>query len=86
MSEVTVPGRVMDYLSYKNKIRAAEWAERLWQQHLSGAPPDFRHDEDRQRYGELIARVEQSRVLAHKLHSRRAAQAPPFAQVNLRLG
>jgi hypothetical protein len=73
--------RVLDYLAYKNKIKANEWTERLWQQHLAGTPvpPDFRPEEDRQRYGELIARVEHTRSLARKLHARRMAHAPRFA-------
>lgn len=73
-----VAGRVLDYLGYKNKISTAEWTERLWQQHLKGAPQDYRPDEDRQRYGSLADRIEQSRALARKLHSRRTAHAPVF--------
>lgn len=74
-----LPGQVLDYLSYKNKRRAMEWTERLWRQHLEGAPQDFRPDEDRQRYGDLAARLEASRLLAKKLHSRRARYAPVFS-------
>lgn len=73
--------QVLDYLAYKNKVKASEWAERLWQQHLAGTPvpPDCRPEEDRQRYGELIARLEYTRSLARKLHARRMAHAPRFA-------
>ena len=78
MNEVTC--RVFNYLDYKNKIKTAEWEERLWQQHLRGAPQDFRADEDRQRYFDLLHRVEKSRPLAQKLHNRRAAHAPQFAR------
>ena len=78
-----VPGRVLDYLGYKNKRSAAEWAERLWRQHLEGSPQDFRPHEDRQRYLDLASRVEQSRSLAHRLHTRRSghprAVAPSLA-------
>lgn len=74
MNEVACP--VLDYLGYKNKVKAAEWAERLWRQHLDGTPPDHRPDEDRQRYGSLAARIEQSRSLARRLHARRARHAP----------
>lgn len=76
MNEVT--GRVLDYLAYKNKVRAAEWAERLWRQHLTGTLRDFRPDEDRRRYVDLAARAAVSRPLAHKLHARRTAHAPRF--------
>lgn len=76
MNEAT--GQVLGYLDYKNKTRAAAWEERLWQQHLNGAPADIRADEDRQRYGDLLNRIEQSRSLARRLHSRRMAQAPQF--------
>jgi hypothetical protein len=75
-----VASRVLDYLSYKNKVRTAEWEERLWQQHLNGAPEDFRADEDRQRYFDLLSRLEKSRSLASKLHTRRTAHAPRFAE------
>jgi hypothetical protein len=71
-------GRVLDYLAYKNKVNAAEWAERLWQQHLGSAPPDRRVDEDRQRYVDLAARLEVSRALARGLHARRTRYAPRF--------
>ena len=80
MNEVT--GRVLDYLGYKNKIRAAEWEERLWRQYLNGAPEDFRADEDRQRYFDLLNRVEKSRVLASRLHLKRTAHAPRFAELS----
>ena len=73
-----VSGRVLDYLGYKNKVRTAEWEERLWQQHLNGAPEDFRAAKDRDRYGELLSRLEESRSIASKLHTRRAAHAPQF--------
>ena len=79
MNDVT--SLVLDYLDYKNKAKTAEWEERLWQQHLRGAPQDFRTDEDRQRYGRLLDRVEKSRELAQNLHTRRTAHAPRFAQV-----
>jgi hypothetical protein len=75
------PSRVLNYLDYKNKTKTAEWEERLWQQHLNGAPTDFRADEDRQRYLDLLNRVEQSRSLARKLHTRRTAHAPRFGVV-----
>lgn len=77
MSE-TIPGRVLDYLGYKNKRSTAQWAERLWRQHLDGTPQDFRHDEDRQRYVVLATRLEQSRSLARVLHTRRNRHAPSF--------
>ena len=79
MNEVT--SRVLDYLDYKNKIRTAEWEERLWQQHLNGTPQDFRVDADRQRYFDLLDRVEKSRLLAQKLHTRRTAHTPRFAHL-----
>jgi hypothetical protein len=69
---------VLDYLDYKNKLRTAEWEERLWQQHLNGAPEDFRADQDRERYGALLSRLEKSRLLASKLHTRRIVHAPQF--------
>jgi hypothetical protein len=78
------PSRVLDYLDYKNKVKTAEWEERLWQQHLRGAPQDFRADEDRQRYGSLLDRVEKSRQLAQNLHTRRTAHAPRFAELSAR--
>ena len=81
-----VASRVLDYLSYKNKIKTAEWEERLWRQHLNGAPEDFRGDEDRQRYFDLLSRLEQSRALASKLHKRRTAHAPRFAEFSARAG
>lgn len=77
-----VASRVLDYLSYKNKVRTAEWEERLWQQHLNGAPEDFRANEDRQRYFDLLARLDKSRSLASKLHMRQTAQAPRFAELS----
>ncbi len=80
MNEVT--GRVLDYLGYKNKVRTAEWEERLWRQHLNGACEDFRADADRQRYFDLLDRVEKSRPLASKLHTRRHAHAPRFAALS----
>lgn len=73
---IEVTGRVLDYLGYKNKVSTAEWAERLWRQHLNGAPPDFRQDEDRQRYVDLASKLEQSRSLARKLHTRRSRHLP----------
>ncbi len=76
MNEVS--SRVLDYLGYKNKRSTADWAERLWRQHLDGAPADFRADEDRRRYVDLSTRVEQARLLAHKLHTRRTRHAPQF--------
>lgn len=77
-----VASRVLDYLDYKNKVKTAEWEERLWQLHLQGAPQDFRADEDRQRYFDLLNRVEKSRQLAQKLHTRRTAHAPRFAELS----
>lgn len=77
MNDLT--GRVMDYLGYKNKQKTAEWEERLWQQHLNGSPQDIRADADRQRYFQLLDRVEQTRPLARRLHGRRMAHSPPFA-------
>ncbi|MBW7930083.1 MAG: hypothetical protein H3C57_02100 [Gammaproteobacteria bacterium] len=74
----TTPSQVLSYLDYKNKVRAAAWEERLWQQHLKGEPADFRADEDRRRYGELLDRIEQSRQLAVRLHARRTLHAPRF--------
>jgi hypothetical protein len=74
-----VAGRVLDYLDYKNKLKTAEWEERLWRQHLEGAPQDFRVDADRRRYVDLLDRMEKSRILAQRLHMRRTAHAPPFA-------
>jgi hypothetical protein len=74
-------GRVLDYLAYRNKIRAAEWAERLWRQHLDGTPRDLRFDEDRQRYVDLTARLEVSRSMARHLHARRTRHAPSFARL-----
>ncbi len=74
-----VVGRVLNYLDYKNKRQAAEWAERLWQQHLRGAPQDFRQETERQRYFELLERVEKSRAVARKLHTRRPAHVPRFS-------
>lgn len=71
-----VAGRVLDYLGYKNKIRTAEWEEKLWRQHLRGAPEDFRAQEDRERYGALLTRLEKSRSLASQLHTRRVVHAP----------
>jgi hypothetical protein len=76
MNEVV--GRVLNYLDYKNKQQTAEWEERLWQQHLRGAPQDFRPDTDRQRYFELLDRIEKSRAIARKLHTRRTAHVPQF--------
>ncbi len=76
MNEAT--GRVLDYLGYKNQRSTAEWAERLWRQHLEGAPADFRPDEDRRRYVDLATRLEQSRSLARKLYTRRARHTPQF--------
>jgi hypothetical protein len=73
-------GRLLDYLAYKNKVKAAEWTERLWQQHLNGAPQDFRADADRQRYGDLLSRLEQSRLVATTLHQRRQRRTPQFAR------
>ncbi len=73
-----IPSRVLDYLDYKNKAGTAAWEERLWQQHINGAPVDLRADEDRQRYLGLVDRIEQSRPLARKLHLRRTAHAPHF--------
>jgi hypothetical protein len=73
-----VAGRVLDYLDYKNKRQTAEWEERLWQQHLNGEFRDIRAEADRQRYFELLDRVEKTRVLAQKLHMRRTAHAPRF--------
>ncbi|MCC7329956.1 MAG: hypothetical protein IT484_07350 [Gammaproteobacteria bacterium] len=72
------PSQVLGYLDYKNKTRTAAWAERLWQQHLKGTPTDLRADEDRQRYLDLLDRIEQSRPLAHRLHARRMTHAPRF--------
>jgi hypothetical protein len=80
MDEVT--GRVLDYLGYKNKIRTAEWAERLWRQHLDGAPADFRAEQDRERYGKLLSRLEKSRPLASKLHTRRVVHTPKWEQLS----
>ena len=77
-----VASQVLDYLGYKNKIRTAEWEERLWRQHLNGAPEDFRADEDRQRYFNLLSRLEKSRSIANKLHTRRIAHAPQFAELS----
>ena len=71
-----VPGRVLDYLGYKNKIRTAQWAERLWRQHLDGTPRDFREAADRERYGDLLRRIERSRQLARNLHQHR--RQPPM--------
>lgn len=79
-----VASRVLDYLDYKNKVKTAEWEERLWQQHLRGAPQDFRADEDRQRYFDLLNRAEKSRQLAQKLHTRRTAHTPRFAGFSAR--
>lgn len=84
MNEVS--GQVLDYLGYKNKMKTAEWEERLWRQHLEGAPRDFRPDEDRERYIGLLERAERSRQLARKLHLRRTAHAPQFAQLSARAG
>jgi hypothetical protein len=81
-----VAGRVLDYLGYKNKVSTAQWTERLWQQHLNGAPQDIRPDEDRQRYVDLATRLAESRSLAMKLHSRRVAHAPPHARVTAASG
>jgi len=72
------PSQVLSYLDYKNKVRTAAWEERLWQHHLRGEPADFRADEDRRRYGELLGRIEQSRQLAVRLHARRMQHAPHF--------
>lgn len=74
-----VAGRVLDYLDYKNKLKAAEWEERLWQQHLKGTPQDIRAERDRERYVQLLERVEVMRIVARKLHLRRTAHAPQFA-------
>jgi hypothetical protein len=74
-----IAGRVLDYLDYKNKLKTAEWEERLWRQHLDGAPQDFRVDADRQRYVDLLDRVEKTRILARRLHTRRTAHTPRFA-------
>jgi hypothetical protein len=79
-----VASRVLSYLDYKNKAKTAEWEERLWQQHLNGAPRDFRADADRQRYFSLLDRVEKSRQLARKLHTRHAAHVPRFAELSAR--
>ncbi|GMW06494.1 MAG: hypothetical protein QY320_13225 [Gammaproteobacteria bacterium] len=76
MNEVS--SRVLDYLGYKNKRSTADWAERLWRQHLDGEPVDIRLDEDRRRYGDLTTRLEQARSLARKLHTRRTRHAPQF--------
>lgn len=76
-----IDGRVLGYLAYKNKMRFAEWTERLWRRHLAGEPRDVRPDEDRARYLALIARAEDSRSVARRLHARRSIHAPPFAQV-----
>jgi hypothetical protein len=72
-------GQVLDYLGYKNKIRTLEWEERLWRLHLNGNPPDFRAEQDRERYFGLLARLEEARALAQRLHRRRTAHAPRFA-------
>lgn len=77
MSEGT--GRVLDYFGYKNKLRTLEWEERLWQLHLNGNPPDFRAEQDQERYFGLLARLEEARALAERLHRRRTAHAPQFA-------
>jgi hypothetical protein len=71
--------RVLDYLGYKNKIRTRQWEERLWRQHLEGSPEDVRAVEEQQRYLALLARADQVRALAERLHQRRAAHAPQFA-------
>lgn len=71
--------QVLGYLDYQNKLRTAAWEERLWQQHLNGAPADFRAEPDRQRYCDLLGRVEASRTLAQKLYTRRTAHAPQFS-------
>ena len=84
MNEVT--GRVLDYLGYKNKKMTAEWAERLWRQHLNGTLEDIRAEADRQRYFELLQRVEHSRQLARKLHTRRTAHAPRFSGLTAAAG
>ncbi|MCC7258406.1 MAG: hypothetical protein IT486_08535 [Gammaproteobacteria bacterium] len=73
-----VVGQVLDYLGYKNKQKSAEWAERLWQQHLQGTPEDIRADEDRRRYDALQERAASARVLASNLHRRRMRAAPRF--------
>ncbi len=75
-----IPGQVLDYLDYKNKTMTADWAERLWRQHLNGAPQDCRPEEDRERYSGLLERAERSRQLARKLHLRRTAHAPRFSR------
>lgn len=77
-----IAGRVMNYIEYKNKVNAAEWEERLWRQHLNGAPQDIRAEADRERYFQLLDRVEKSRQLARKLHGRRAAHAPRFTALS----
>jgi hypothetical protein len=77
-----VAGQVLDYLDYKNKLKTAEWAERLWQQHLNGTPQDIRDAAERQRYVELLDRVEQSRAEARKLHLRRARHQPRFTALS----
>ncbi|MBM3465649.1 MAG: hypothetical protein FJX76_26460 [Armatimonadetes bacterium] len=74
-----IVGQVLDYMEYKNKLKTAEWEERLWQQHLRGAPTDFRHETEVRKYGELLDRLEKARAVASKLHSRRAAHVPRFA-------
>lgn len=73
-----MPIQVLSYLDYKNKISAAAWEERLWQQHLGDEPVDFRGDEERQRYRQLRSRIEESRPLALRLHARRMMHAPHF--------
>ncbi len=77
MNEAT--GQVLDHLGYKNKCKAAAWAERLWQQHLQGTPADLRQDADRQRYDGLLERTEAVRVMARNLHLKRTRFTPRFA-------
>jgi hypothetical protein len=72
-------GQVLDYLGYKNKISTLEWEERLWRQHLNGTPRDIRAAEERQRYLDLRARLNEARSVAERLHRRRNAHAPQFA-------
>ncbi len=72
-------GPVLDHLGYKNKCKAAEWAERLWQQHLQGTPTDLRQDTDRQRYDRLLERTAAVRMLARNLHLKRTRFTPRFA-------
>ena len=62
-------GRILDHLGYKNRLHIEQWEERLWQLHLQGPPADLRGDADRQRFQQLLNRLESQRELALSLHA-----------------